>query len=374
MKKPSVSPSLLMLVKKHRFFTSIVLALACSFIYWGLVASDRYISEAHIIIENTDMMAKSQTLDIAGMLGGKTMGIPSEQLLLRDYLLSVDMLKKLEAKFALRSHYSDHSHDIISRLWFKDASLEVFYDYYRTRVSVELDQYASVLVVKVQAYDSVMAHAIAEFMVDEGEHYMNNLARSLAQEQVEFLNKDIEAVRTKVMETRQDLLNFQNKYGLVSPQGTTDNIVATINRMDAQLTDLQTKRAAMLGYLMPGSANIVELDLQINAIEKQIAQEKERLASPKGKSLNKTVEAYQRLEMHAQFAQDVYKASLTAMEQVRIEASRTLKKVSILQQPTVPELSLEPRRWYNSVVSTLLILIIAGIVHLLSAIIRDHQD
>ena len=84
-------------------------------------------------------------------------------------------------------------------------------------------------------------------------------------------------------------------------------------------------------------------------------------------------------EQGAGFLGEVHLASPVALSfasarRARRRASRTLKKVSILQQPTVPELSLEPRRLYNSVVSTLLILIIAGIVHLLSAIIRDHQD
>ena len=39
--------------------------------------------------------------------------------------------------------------------------------------------------------------------------------------------------------------------------------------------------------------------------------------------------------MNAEFAQDVYKTALIALEKGRIEATRTLKKVSVLQAPTV---------------------------------------
>ena len=374
MTSPGFKAGLPGVLKRHGLLGSAFIAVLCAVLYWSVIASDRYISEAHVIIQNTDMMASGQSLDIAGMLGKSSIGIPTEQLLLRDYLLSVDMLKKLDAKLDLRSHYSHPDHDLLSRLWFKDATLEKFYDYFRARVSVELDEYAGVLVIKAQGYDPTMAQAIATFLVSEGEHYMDGLARSLAHEQVDFLSKDIEKIRKNTIQTRQALLSFQNKYGMVSPQGTTQNIAGTINRMESQLIDLQTSRAAMLGYLMPDSANIVELNLQIEALEKQLAHEKARLTSPSGKTLNSTLEEYQRLEMNAQFAQDVYKAALTAMEQVRIEASRTLKKVSILQAPTLPEFALEPRRLYNSVVFTLLTLIIAGIVQLLAAIIRDHKD
>jgi capsular polysaccharide transport system permease protein len=86
------------------------------------------------------------------------------------------------------------------------------------------------------------------------------------------------------------------------------------------------------------------------------------------------VEEYQRLQLSAEFALDVYKTALAALETGRVEATRTLKKVSILQSPFEPQYPVEPRRLYNIVVFILAALLIAGTVHLLGAIIRDHQD
>jgi len=53
---------------------------------------------------------------------------------------------------------------------------------------------------------------------------------------------------------------------------------------------------------------------------------------------------------------------------------RWLKKVSVLQQPTLPEYSLEPARAYNVTLSILGVLILAGIAQLLVTIIREHRD
>ncbi|MGZ8917071.1 MAG: chain-length determining protein [Methylobacter sp.] len=360
------------LLKNSTLSTALLVSLLAVF-YWGFVASDRYISESHVLIQRTDL-ASAQTMDIGSLLGNADSGDRADQLILRDYLLSIDMLKKLDKKLNLRAHYSDQQLDPLSRLWSEDVELEKFYKYYLFRVSVEFDDYAGVLVIKAQGYDPKTAHAIATFLVQEGEHFMNKLAHDLAQEQVEFLGKEIEQIKEDAMQARQAVLNFQNENGLVSPQGTTENVANIINRMEAQLTDLQTNRAAMLGYLMPDSANIAELNLQIAAIEKQITREKARLTSPSGKTLNRAVEEYQRLQMNAEFAQDIYKTALIGMEKGRLEASRTLKKMSILQAPTVPEYSLEPRRLYNTFVFVLVTFMIAGIVHLLAAIIRDHKD
>ena len=46
----------------------------------------------------------------------------------------------------------------------------------------------------------------------------------------------------------------------------------------------------------------------------------------------------------------------------------------MLQSPTLPEYSLEPRRVYNTIVFVIVALLVAGVVHLIAAIIRDHKD
>jgi capsular polysaccharide transport system permease protein len=342
-------------------------------LYWTGIASSRYISQAHILIEKTDL-SSGQTMDIGSLLGSINSSNQPDQMLLRDYLLSVDMLIKLDNKLNLRAHYSDTQQDILSRLWAVDVPIEDFYKYYLTRISVEFDDYAGVLVIKSQAYDAKMAHAITAFLVKEGEHFMNEIARDLAREQVNFLEREVNKIAERTKDARQAVLSFQNKNNLVSPQDTATNVVGIINGMEAQMSNLKTNRDAMLGYLMPTSPNITELNLQISSIEKQIEQEKAKLTSTTRKTLNRTVEEYQLLQMSAEFAQDVYKTALVALEKGRIDASRTLKKVSVLQTPTEPQDSLEPRRLYNSIVSILVILMVVGIAHLLAAIIRDHKD
>jgi capsular polysaccharide transport system permease protein len=357
---------------RRRTFGAAFAASLLAALYWGLIASDRYVSEAHVIIQKTDLSA-GPTMDFSSLLGN-TGGAKTDQLLLRDHLRSVDMLKKLDARLDLRSHYSDWHRDPLARMWFRNTSLEGFHNHFLSRVSVEFDEYAGVLIIKAQAYDPKTAQAIAMALVEEGERHMNAMAHSLAQDQVTFLEKQVGDMSVRAMQARQAMLTFQNEQGMASPQGTAENLAAIINRLEAQLSDLKTRRAVLLGYLMPNSPNVIELDQQIDAVQKQIEKEQARLASPGGNRLNSTVEEYQRLQMEAEFAQDMYKTALAALEQGRIEASRTLKKVSMLQAPTEPQYPLEPRRLYNIIVFILVTLLLAGIVHLLAAIIRDHKD
>ena len=350
-----------------------VIACLLAAVYWLLIASDRYVSEAHVIIQRTDLSG-GQSMDFSSLLGGAINGSRADQLLLRDHLLSVDMLKKLDATLNLRAHYSDSQRDPLSRMWFQDASMEWFHLHYLTRVSVEFDEFAGVLMVKAQGYDPEMAHAITTLLVKEGEKFMNAMARDLAQEQVAFLEKQVAQMSQRALQARQAVLNYQNRKGLVSPQATAENIAGIIAKLEAQRTELETQRRALQAFLVSDHPNIVQLDQQTAAIARQIAEEEAKLASPTGKTLNRTVEEFQRLEMEAGFAQDVYKTALIALEKGRVEAIRTLKKVSVLQAPTQPEYALEPRRFYNTLVFTLVAMMLAGVAHLLAAIVRDHKD
>jgi capsular polysaccharide transport system permease protein len=65
---------------------------------------------------------------------------------------------------------------------------------------------------------------------------------------------------------------------------------------------------------------------------------------------------------------------MAALEKGRIEAARSVKKISILQTPTLPEYAERPRRAYNALVFALIALIVAGISLLLVSIVRDHFD
>lgn len=359
-------------LRKRGVFGVAGIVCAAATVYWGVVASDRYVSQANVIVQRTDM-AGGQSMDFSSLLGGVN-GSRSDELLLRNYLLSMDMLKKLDARLHLRAHYSDSGRDPLSRMWSKDVPDEWFLQYYLSRVSVELDEYSGVLVIKAQGFDARIAQAITAMLVAEGERAMNEMAHRLAREQVAFVEKQVAQMGERFQQTRAELLRFQNAHGLVSPQNRAEQLNGVVERLQAQRTELQTRRTALLGYLEPHAAGVVELDLQIGAIDKQLAQENARLTSTTGRALNSTVEEYQRLEMAAGLANDVYKTALVALEKGRVEATRNLKKVSVVQSPTLPQQPLEPRRVYNIIVSVLVTLLLAGVVHLLAAIVRDHKD
>ena len=338
--------------------------------YW-LFASDRYVSEAIIIIQNTEQIS-APSLDVATVLGTIGSATKPDQLLLREHLLSVDMLKKLDMELHLREHYSDPRRDFVSRLWL--SSIEWFHRYYLSRVKVEYDDYAGVVRIITQAYDAQTAQAITSMLVQEGEIFMNEMNHAIVRAQVDFLNKQVADAQQQVLDASKALLDFQNRKGLSSPKVTAEGIQAIIAKLENQRTVLQTQIASLPRTLDNNHPTKRSLQQSIMAVERQIIQENAKLASLSGASLNILIEEEQRLQMELTFKKDIYKTSLVALEKGKMDTARALKQVSVLQQPALPEYAWEPRRVYGIVVTLCVTLIVIGMVNLLKSVILDHVD
>lgn len=341
--------------------------------YWLLIASNRYVSDATVLIQRTDQVYGPSS-SVSALIPGAGAPNSADQLLLREYLLSVDMLKKLDASLDLRSHYSSRSLDPISRMWFKNAPIEWFYQYWLSRIDVEYDSYSGVLRIQAQAYDPKVAQAIVDLMVQAGEAHMNQIGHELAQSQVDFLSKEVTAAHDRLLNATQTLVDFQNQKGLAAPQATAESVNALIEKLETQKTEVQTQLASLPSTLSPNQPMVVMLKSNLKAIEEQITQKRAELTSPSSRTLNYTVEEFQRLQMQVSFAQDLYKTALSSLEQGRMDAARTLKMVSILQAPTKPVYPLEPGRIYNTIVTLLVAAALIGVLKLLESIIRDHVD
>lgn len=363
-------------VKKiFRWIVLVICAISAFFILYYLFASDRYVSTAIIQVQNTDLVATSG-LDFSAITMRSNLGatIP-DQLLLKEHLVSVDMLKKLDAKLNLRAHFSDSSRDIASRMWFEDASIEWFHRHVLNRVKVSYDEFSGVIRITSEAYSPEMATAITQILVEEGERYMNEMTHALARAQVRFLETQVEIAQNNVADARHELLSFQNKKGLVSPKATVTSLRSIIAKLEEQRTRLQTQIASLPASIAQGHSTRRSLQQSLAAVEAQIKTEGDKLASETGRTtLNSLAEEEARLEEEVEMKQSLYKNALICLEKGRMDAARTLKLVAVLQTPSEPEYAWQPRRIYGVTTTLVVTLLVIGMTYILRSVVLDHVD
>lgn len=358
-------------MRDHPLRTLVAAAVALAALYWGLLASDRYVCEARIVVRRTDPGTRTSG-DLLALLPQS--GDARDALLLRERLLSLDMMRTLDQTLALRAHYGDTRRDRLSRLRERNAPDEIFADYLRQRIRVAYDDYAHVLLVSVAAYTPAMAQAIAARMIEEGERYINQIGNELAGEQVRFITGQVVALGERRNAARRQLLAFQDAHGLASPASTLESASTLIGQLEAERAQLTAQREAMAVYLTPQAAEMVRLDARVAALRKQIVTERDRLAAPHGGRLNSLVEQQQRLQTDAEIADQLYAGARGALEVARVESVRKIARVEVIQSPALPQSPTEPRRLRNLAVFAASLLLAAGALHLLASIVRDHRD
>lgn len=337
--------------------------------YWLVLAQDRYLSRAIVVLESPQIAAPE--ISFASMLTGSKND--RDLLLLREHLLSVDMLRQVQDKLDFRRHYSENG-DVFASLFDAEAPIEDLHEYYLSRVEVEMDEYAGVLNIEVEAFTPEFARDMVALLLEAGEAHMNEMGRRLAEEQVRFLEQQLLRLEERLDVARADMLAFQNREGLVSPTGTVESLNHVVAGLEGELARLQAQRQALASFQSNQSPEMRKVQAEITALRDQITRQRDRLAQATGKSLNLVSSEYQTLELKAQFAQETYSRALAALENTRLEAARKLKQVSVLQSPLLPEYSTRPERLYNTAVFAIVTLFLALILSMLILIVRDHRD
>jgi capsular polysaccharide transport system permease protein len=115
------------------------------------------------------------------------------------------------------------------------------------------------------------------------------------------------------------------------------------------------------------------LKTRIASLQRQIAEETSKVAGSQG-SLAGTAAQYQRLSLESQFADKQLAAAMTSLTDAQNEARRKQAYVERISKPNLPDEALEPRRLRGILTTFVLGLIAWGILSMLLAGVREHQD
>lgn len=343
--------------------------------YLFLFAADRFVSESVVVVrQEGSTMSIPSGIDAISSMFGSTMASREDQYMLQAHILSMDMLRQLDESLDLRQAYSAPALDIVFRLP-EGATQEEFVEYYRSRVEVTVDDTSGLLTIRTQGFTPEIAQAVNEEVVEVSEQFINESSHRLARDQMAYAESELGNARKELDRVRGRILEFQEEYGILDPSaqaaantGLTAELQAMLARHEAELKGLQA-------YLNDDAPQINVLQAQISGIRQQLQDE--RLGSVKnddGKSLNMIAGEYQELLAELEFKADAYKAALTGLETARIESTRKLKSLVLVESPALPESAAYPRRAYTLITLLLGLLLLYGIVRLIVATIEDHME
>lgn len=354
--------------------TIVIVPFALAVIYYGFFSVDRFVSSAQVVVRQEGSNPSAAMPGLGTLLTGANPASREETLYLREYITSNDMMQLLEKKLKWEAHFQTQRSDIFFLLDEKSANEDLL-KFYQRLVTAHYDETTGLLKVEVEALTPEMSQLMLKTILEASEHFVNEVSHGIAREQMAFAKSELETARNNYNVQKEQLISFQNDNkvldGKTSAQGRADIIAA----LESEYSKQQALAIEMQYKLRPDAPQVQQQKQKVNAIRAQLVTEKRLLVSaPGGDQANVVSSRYQQLILDAGIAEDTYKASVAALDNARVEASKKIRTLVTVVTPNLPELALYPERVYNLATILLGLLMLYGIARFVIASIEDHRD
>lgn len=333
-------------IKRRWFLLTVILPTVLAALYYGLFASDIYISESRFVVKSPDQK-KSQVSTLANLV--QTTGLSGGQEQTNEvltYVHSRDALKALE-RTMVRDKFNGAQIDFLSRFPqpFDSGSFEGLFRYYSKMVSASLDTETSTAIIKVKAFDPKSAYLINHELLDLSEAFVNRLnARAQTKGAIEA-QREVDLAAQRARGARLALSQYRNAHGLIDPAKQAVGVLEIANTLTAERAALQAQ-LDLMQRLTPNNPSIPALRNRVAAISTQVTSQGNRVVGS-GNGIASQLGGYENLLVEQDFATQSLNVASAALVQARAEAQHQQFYLERVVDPNIPDDPQLPRRFIS---------------------------
>lgn len=358
------------------FLLVVIVPLFVTMGYLYTFAQDQYASNTGFTVRAEEGGSATDLLGgLASFAGGNA---ASDGDILYEFITSSEVVQRLNERMDLVAHYSaPHSADPVFALN-PDASLEDLVDHWRSVVRVSYAQGSGLIDLQVLAFDPVTAHSIAQAIVEESQILINELNEQARADAMSYAEADLEASINRLRSAREALTQFRTRTMIVDPESDLQGRTGVLNNLQQQLAE------ALIDYDLlyenttnPNDPRLVQAQRRIEVIRSRMRQERMNFATEDigadGEDYPTLMAQYEGLIVDREFAEQSYRAALTALDAARTNAARQSRYLAVFIRPSMPETAEFPRREVISALTLLFLTLGWAIGALIYYSIRDRQ-
>lgn len=344
-------------------WTLLFLPTLLSVVYFFIMASDQYESEAKFVVRSAQRPDSAGGLSFLVQLGLQRS--QDDSFVVQDFMTSRDAVRELQQRLPLRAMFTTNPLDILAGYpsLFYGPREERFYKYFQSMVSVIHTDKTGITTLQVRAFSAKSAMEIVETLLQLGEGLVNRLNERLFRDGVGRAEAEVTKAEKRVIAAQTALTDFRNKELLIDP---TRNAVALADLIARLSTELASTRAqiAEMKRGAAGSPQLPVLERKATALEEQIASERARIARGSD-GLAGRISTYERLTLEREFANKLLNTNEADLVRARAELVKQLLYIEKVVEPHLADYSTQPKRWPSVLtvfVANLLAILIAWLV------------
>lgn len=354
------------------FWVCLVVPTAASVLYFGLLASDIYISESRFVVRSPKKPAVSGVgvlLETAGFSNGG-----DEMRAAQGFIGSRDALRALEDDGLARRAWGDRSIFLLDRYdpFGLESSFEELFLYYGKQVSVDYDSETGIASMTVNAFSSQDAEAINRRLLEHAEDLVNKLNDRSRADLVRYAEREVSEAQARARTAALALAAYRDQAGVIDPERQAAVQLQMISKLQDELIGARMQ-LVQLAAAAPDNPQIPLLKLRVTGLRNAIDEQMQNVAGS-GSSLSAATAQYQRLQLEREFADHQLSSALATLQDARNEARRQRAYVERISQPSRPDHAMQPRRIRGILTAFIAGLVAWGVFSMLLAGVREHKD
>lgn len=355
------------------FLLVVVLPTLLAAVYYLLIATPRYQSEARFIVRSSNESTPN-ALGVALQGVGLSMA-QSDAYAVHEYMTSRDAFEQLKQRHDLRRMLQGPGADALSRYprpW-EGQSDEDFYKAFQRFLVVGHDSSTGISTVRVLAFKPRDARILTESLLSGGESLINRLNERAESDNVEAALRAREDARQRLSTAQQQLTAFRTRERFIDPAVSAEEGSRLIGNLLSTLAELRAERSQLAGEA-PSSPQLPSLDNRIRAYERQVESERAKIAG-NSDSLAPRLSVYETLALNRELADRELTAATASLTTAEQEARRQKLYLDRIVSPSMPDAPAEPKRLLSILVVAMSALLAYGIGWFVWAGASEHgQD
>jgi capsular polysaccharide transport system permease protein len=357
------------------FLVTVIVPTIAATGYYGLVASDVYVSESRFVVRSPQKGNQSSGIFGTLLQGTGLSGSEENAYAVIDYMTSRDALSALNKGNTFSDAYGNGHGDLVSR--FGALGLQTTFEdllrYFRRRVDVQYDTTTAITTLTVEAFTAAEAKRFNEQLLELGETRVNTMNGRAQQDTIRVAQEEVDRAEEKVRRAAAGLVNYRQQQSVFDPEKQSVLQLQQVNQIQSDLTSSKTL-LAQLESVAPANPQIPVLKTRIASLQGQIAEMSRGVTGNSAGSLATKSAVYERLVLDRDFADRQLASSLTSLEVARGDAMRQQLYLERVAQPNTPDKAMLPHRIRNIATTLILSLVVWGALRLLISSVREHRD
>lgn len=354
------------------FIVVVAIPTLLAAIYYLVIASPRYVSEARFVVRSPNVGQPSAVgLALQGV--GFSTGM-NDAFAVHEYMTSRDGLREIQKRFDLNRVLSRPGADMLSRYpkpWEK-RSEESLHKAFQRFLVVGYDAATGISTIRVEAFSPRDAQAINTALLDGGEALINRLNDRSSANAIRDAQASFQKAQTEVAGAQQALTALRNNSQFIDPRLAAAESSEVIGGLLVAVAQLRAERT-QLAMEAPSSPQLPSIDNRIAAYESQIAEARAKVAGSSS-SLAPKVGAFEELTFRREIADKQLAQATATLLTAEQDARRQKLYLERIVVPSLPDDPAEPRRFIAILTVFATSLLAYGVGWLLWAGVKEHKQ